>query len=82
MSKSNPHKNWDTPLGVIANVVVGLVILAVTVLNVMEGAWIYVGLALLVVAGFGVAPALAAHRDGVLWSGRARAQRPSPGDRA
>ena len=70
----NPHRMWDTPLGVIGNVIVGLAVLAVTVLNIVEGSWLYVGLGILVIVGFGVAPGLAAHRAGVFWNGRSRAR--------
>lgn len=66
------HRMWRTLPGVIGNLVVGLAILVVTVVNITEGQWVYVLIAIAVLVGFGVAPAMAAHRDGELYFTRER----------
>lgn len=66
------HRMWRTLPGILGNAVVLLVIGTVTVLNIAEGQWLYVGLAVLVVVGFGVVPAMRAHEAGALYFTRDR----------
>jgi peptidoglycan/LPS O-acetylase OafA/YrhL len=61
------HRMWRTLPGILGNVVVLLVVVAVAVLNITEGEWLYVGLAALVIVGFGVVPAMRAHEAGALY---------------
>ncbi len=76
-AKDNPvtkrsNRTWNSLGGVLGNLAVAGIIVSVTVLNIIEGAWVYVGLAVIVLVGFGVVPAIVAHREGELYFTRPR----------
>jgi hypothetical protein len=67
-------RTWNSLSGFVGNVAIAVVVIAVTILNLVEGQWRFVALGVAVLVGFGVAPAIQAHRQGQLYVTRNRAR--------
>ena len=66
-ARSRGDRSWRTSGGLVANVIIGLLLMTAAVASAIGGLWLYALVDVLIVFVFGVRPAIQAHRDGVLY---------------
>ncbi|MEY2452364.1 MAG: hypothetical protein QOD92_1938 [Acidimicrobiaceae bacterium] len=66
-ARSQGDRFWRTRGGFVANLVIGLLLVAAAIVSAVQGSWLYALGDVVILIVFGLRPAMRAHRDGVLY---------------